>query len=92
MATLLDEEILREAEEEEDFEYYSLLNVGRGATQEEIRSAYRRLCRVYHPDRSAGLRGSSERQTPGKGALTFISMPFQRRAGLPGGGRVHTYL
>ena len=51
MATPLDEEILREAEGEEDFEYYSLLNVDRGATQEEIRSAYRRLCRVYHPDR-----------------------------------------
>lgn len=52
MAAPLDEEIYEE-EEEEDFEYYSLLNVDRSATQEEIRSAYRRLCRIYHPDRSA---------------------------------------
>ena len=32
-------------------EYYSLLNVGRNATVEEIRRAYRRLCKTYHPDR-----------------------------------------
>ena len=54
MAAPLDEEIYEE-EEEEDFEYYSLLNVDRNATQEEVRSAYRRLCRIYHPDRSAVL-------------------------------------
>ena len=53
MAAPLDEEIYEEEEEEEDFEYYSLLNVDRNATQEEVRSAYRRLCRIYHPDRFA---------------------------------------
>lgn len=52
MAAPLDEKIYEE-EEEEDFEYYSLLNVDRNATQEEVRSAYRRLCRIYHPDRFA---------------------------------------
>ena len=74
MATPLDEEIL---EGEEDFEYYSLLNVDRGATQEEIRSAYRRLCRVYHPDRSAS---SGKRQR----CLIFASRPFQPKYGFPG--------
>lgn len=51
MAATAEEEILRELEEEDNFEYYTLLNVARNATVEEIRSAYRRLCRIYHPDR-----------------------------------------
>lgn len=42
---------LAELEREDQHEYYTLLNVDLKATQEEIRSAYRRLCRVYHPDR-----------------------------------------
>ena len=49
-----DEELereLAELEREDQHEYYTLLNVDLKATQEEIRSAYRRLCRVYHPDR-----------------------------------------
>ena len=31
-------------------DYYKILDVGKGASQEEIRSAYRRLARQYHPD------------------------------------------
>src|SRR5256885_11516835 len=31
-------------------DYYALLGVARGATDEQIRSAYRRLARQYHPD------------------------------------------
>lgn len=42
---------LAELEREDEHEFYTLLNVDLKATQEEIRSAYRRLCRVYHPDR-----------------------------------------
>ena len=45
------EEILHELEEEDNFEYYTLLNVDTTSSQEEVRSAYRRLCRIYHPDR-----------------------------------------
>ncbi len=37
--------------DEDQFEYYTILNVDITATAEEIRSAYRRLCRIYHPDR-----------------------------------------
>ncbi|KAJ8400239.1 hypothetical protein AAFF_G00399330 [Aldrovandia affinis] len=32
-------------------DYYSLLNVRREATQEELKASYRRLCMFYHPDK-----------------------------------------
>ncbi|XP_068172250.1 dnaJ homolog subfamily C member 11-like isoform X2 [Antennarius striatus] len=32
-------------------DYYSLLNVRKEATQEELKSSYRRLCMLYHPDK-----------------------------------------
>uniref|UniRef100_A0A1A7YKS7 DnaJ homolog subfamily C member 11 n=1 Tax=Iconisemion striatum TaxID=60296 RepID=A0A1A7YKS7_9TELE len=41
-------------EDEFDFntqDYYSLLNVGKEATLEELKSSYRRLCMLYHPDK-----------------------------------------
>nr|XP_033778095.1 dnaJ homolog subfamily C member 11 [Geotrypetes seraphini] len=36
-------------------DYYSLLNVRREATQEELKSSYRRLCMLYHPDKHRDL-------------------------------------
>ncbi|KAM4612601.1 dnaJ homolog subfamily C member 11-like [Polymixia lowei] len=32
-------------------DYYSLLNVRKEATQEELKASYRRLCMLYHPDK-----------------------------------------
>ncbi|MEE6483586.1 hypothetical protein FKM82_013605 [Ascaphus truei] len=42
-------------EELDNDDYYSLLNVRREATQEELKASYRRLCMVYHPDKHRDL-------------------------------------
>ena len=35
-------------------DYYEILGVRKDATAEEIRQAFRRLAKKYHPDRNAG--------------------------------------
>uniref|UniRef100_A0A2R8ZJG0 DnaJ heat shock protein family (Hsp40) member C11 n=1 Tax=Pan paniscus TaxID=9597 RepID=A0A2R8ZJG0_PANPA len=44
-------------------DYYSLLNVRREASSEELKAAYRRLCMLYHPDkhRDPELKSQAER-------------------------------
>ncbi|EAW71571.1 DNAJC11 isoform 1 [Pan troglodytes] len=57
MATALSEEEL------DNEDYYSLLNVRREASSEELKAAYRRLCMLYHPDkhRDPELKSQAER-------------------------------
>ncbi|DAA21088.1 dnaJ homolog subfamily C member 11 isoform X1 [Bos indicus] len=57
MATALSEEEL------DNEDYYSLLNVRREASCEELKAAYRRLCMLYHPDkhRDPELKSQAER-------------------------------
>ncbi|KAL4221592.1 DnaJ (Hsp40) [Mactra antiquata] len=42
---------VEDADETLENDYYSLLNVSREATKSEIDQAYKRLCRIYHPDK-----------------------------------------
>ncbi|MEJ2009841.1 MAG: molecular chaperone DnaJ, partial [Acidobacteriota bacterium] len=41
-------------------DYYEVLGVGRGATDQEIKSAYRRLALQHHPDRNPDKKEESE--------------------------------
>ncbi len=42
-------------------DYYEILGVARDASDKEIKAAYRRLARKYHPDVNAGDKGAEEK-------------------------------
>lgn len=42
-------------------DYYDLLGVDRGASQDEVRSAYRKLAHKYHPDKTGGDKEAEEK-------------------------------
>src|SRR6266404_1528634 len=42
-------------------DYYETLSVKRGASEDEIRKAYRKLARKYHPDLNPGDKSAEDR-------------------------------
>jgi molecular chaperone DnaJ len=76
-------------------DYYKILGVGKNASDEEIKKAYRKLARQYHPDRNAGDKRAEERFKEISQAHDVLSDPDKRKAydrggvlggfGMPGG-------
>jgi molecular chaperone DnaJ len=61
-------------------DYYKILGVGKNASDEEIKKAYRKLARKYHPDRNAGDKKAEERFKEISQAHDVLSDPDKRKA------------
>ena len=76
-------------------DYYKILGVGKNASDEEIKKAYRKLARRYHQDRNAGDKQAEERFKEISQAHDVLSDAEKRKAydrgplggfAAPGGG------
>ncbi|MCD4737868.1 MAG: J domain-containing protein [Anaerolineae bacterium] len=60
-------------------DYYQALGVARQAEKAEIKQAYRRLARKYHPDMNAGDKAAEEKFKENNEAYEVLSDPEKRR-------------
>jgi len=60
-------------------DFYKILGVKRDAKPEEIKKAYRRLARKYHPDVNPGDKGAEERFKQMSEAFDVLSDPKKRK-------------
>jgi len=81
-------------------DYYEVLGISRGATEEEIKKAYRKMALKYHPDRNQGDKAAEEKFKEASEAYEALSDREKRAAydrfghaafsnagrGAPGGG------
>lgn len=67
-------------------DYYKTLNVSKDASQDDIKKAYRKLARKYHPDLNPGDKTAEEKFKEINEAYAVLSDP-QKRAEYDRGGR-----
>ena len=60
-------------------DFYSILGVGKNATGEEIKKAYRKLAVKYHPDKNQGNKQAEEKFKEANEAYEVLSDPGKRK-------------
>jgi len=75
-------------------DYYEILGVGKGASTDEIKKAYRKVAMQYHPDRNPGDKSAEEKFKEAAEAYEILSDADKKsqydrygHAGLSGNGR-----
>src|SRR4051812_18894165 len=65
---------------------YKTLGVDRKASDDDIKKAYRKLARKYHPDKNPGDKAAEERFKEVQGAYAILSDAEKRKQYDSGGG------
>src|ERR1700722_15354834 len=60
-------------------DYYEVLGVARGASDEDIKKAFRKLARQYHPDVAKTKKGAEEKFKEINEAYEVLSDPAKRK-------------
>ena len=65
---------------------YSVLGVSHGCSEDELKTAYRKLAKQYHPDLHPGDEAAAKRMNEINAAYEQIKNPPKTAQGFPGGG------
>ncbi len=60
-------------------DFYEVLGIGRNASQDEIKKAYRQMAMKYHPDRNAGNKESEEKFKEAAEAYEVLGDPDKKQ-------------